>query len=269
MFRSRLPRLAAAAAVVLAALATAGPPAKAAQSLDGLYAVSDGSLLAVASQVNTTGTRVFAAFLQPISTTKPRGSWSTCEADYASAAFTCTETFVFGGQVIGEAYKAPTSTSPGRHITVDFSLNRMLTSTADLTFSAVELTPGGLTAQTVANTPATGFFVPRIKTDDFPTFGPELLGTGCFLTSQSNMVSLIYLTYHADGSPIWFRMTGAVVAFANIVTLSADFMLAGTTAAGTGWFQSRHNGGHRFDPPGVASMPDYEHWVTRFRSATF
>lgn len=253
---------------ILLALSTAGP-AKAASTLDGLYSISDGSFMTIASRVNTTGTRLFIGFLQPISAGSPKGSWSTCETDYVSAKFSCIETFVYGGQVIGGPYKAPTRTAPGRKIDVDFTVNTFKTSTADLTLSAVELVAGGLTAPTLANTPATGMFVPRIKIDDAPTFGSELLGTGVFLTSQSNMVSLIYLTYHDDGSPIWFRMTGAVVASANVVTLSADFKLAGTTAAGTGWFQSRHNGGHRFDPPGVTSEPDEEHWVTVFRSSTF
>lgn len=252
------------------ALSTAGP-GNAAQSITGLWSVSDGTTVAVEARVNTSGTTAFATFLNPISTANPRGSWSFCQVTVSVNTFTCTETVARGGQIIGGTYRAPTSFTPGRSIIMHFGTRTMEYGGNSYTITPIELVAGGTDAEILANMPATGIYVPRIKTESSGVFmGPFLSGTGVFLASQSDRVSVTYLTYHADGSPIWFSMSGAVTAFSNVVTLSGDFKLAGTgTSLGTAWFQSRNNGGHRLDPPGVFSQPDNEHWVSPLRSDSF
>lgn len=245
-------------------------PSFGAQSVNNMYRASNGEIIALEVRVNTTGTMAFAVFAKPISDDMPRGSWSYCLAPYSSGQFTCTETTPEGGQVIGQEYRAPTKFTAGRKITVNVNTLTMATSTENLTLAPIELVSGGLNAEILANMPATGIYVPRVKTDDAPTFGSYLSGTGAFLTSQKNHASVLYLTYASDGAPIWYLMTGPVVASANIVTLSGDFNLAGDEASiGTATLQSRNNGGHRFDAPGVISTPTNEHWVSPLRSETF
>lgn len=256
----------------LLALAAVGPGMAA--PVNNMWRVSTGEIIAIEVRVNTTGTMTFATFLQPISATNPRGSWTFCNTAYANSSFTCTEIVPRGGQVIGGEYRAPDTSQTGRTITVNMATLRMRVGdepeASAATISPIELVSGGLTAEILANMPATGIYVPRIKLDDFPNFTPVQSGTGTFLTSQSNYASVAYLTYASDGAPIWYSMSGPVVVSANVVTLTGDFALAGgETILGRATFQSRNNGGHRLDPPGVFSNPDYEHWVTPLRSSTF
>lgn len=252
MSRPRFPRLA--AALVLAAFATAGPAL--AQDQTGFWRLADGGSLSIKTQTSIDPLTQVITARALMQLRYASGAWAVCVGDLGTGPqggqrqfLTCPLSTFRNGQPFGGAWREAEGSFAGQ-ATVDFYQKIINAPGVSTTIERVVLPGGGLDLPSIANAPFTTVYVMQLRHPDNRMEAP-LFGTGFFIEAQGSAVRLDINTFTEAGNPIGATLDGQCVMNANFTCIvTGDLLLADGRSLGSMTLMLGMNGSPHMLYPG-------------------